>query len=157
MQSENRDLSPCRYLRQKSKFKKDLISDHVFTWKGSGPRAMRAGKPVRIQRSAGRWPRDGSSSRIRGSHLGETHIDGSRDLEPSFRQRLGTCESLRGLPDLQFVVGESMQLSILGATSCPHGRSGGDEETRTPDPLLAKEMLFRLSYVPLPLSGATNG
>ena len=28
--------------------------------------------------------------------------------------------------------------------------SGGDEETRTPDPLLAKEMLFQLSYVPLP-------
>src|SRR4029079_2718583 len=25
---------------------------------------------------------------------------------------------------------------------------GGDEETRTPDPLLAKEMLFQLSYVP---------
>src|SRR5688572_7083651 len=31
------------------------------------------------------------------------------------------------------------------------GESGGDEETRTPDPLLAKEMLFQLSYVPLPL------
>jgi hypothetical protein len=29
------------------------------------------------------------------------------------------------------------------------GEGGGDEETRTPDPLLAKEMLFRLSYVPL--------
>ena len=29
------------------------------------------------------------------------------------------------------------------------GRSGGDEETRTPDPLLAKEMLSQLSYVPL--------
>ena len=28
------------------------------------------------------------------------------------------------------------------------GRSGGDEETRTPDPLLAKEMLYQLSYVP---------
>src|SRR4029079_9045924 len=27
-------------------------------------------------------------------------------------------------------------------------RAGGDEETRTPDPLLAKEMLFQLSYVP---------
>jgi hypothetical protein len=27
---------------------------------------------------------------------------------------------------------------------------GGDEETRTPDPLLAKEMLSQLSYVPLP-------
>jgi hypothetical protein len=29
-------------------------------------------------------------------------------------------------------------------------RSGGDEETRTPDPLLAKEMLCQLSYVPPP-------
>ena len=28
-------------------------------------------------------------------------------------------------------------------------RIGGDEETRTPDPLLAKEMLFQLSYVPV--------
>ena len=27
-------------------------------------------------------------------------------------------------------------------------QSGGDEETRTPDPLLAKEMLCQLSYVP---------
>ena len=26
--------------------------------------------------------------------------------------------------------------------------AGGDEETRTPDPLLAKEMLCQLSYVP---------
>jgi hypothetical protein len=30
------------------------------------------------------------------------------------------------------------------------GRDGGDEETRTPDPLLAKEMLCQLSYVPGP-------
>ena len=30
----------------------------------------------------------------------------------------------------------------------PTGGGGGDEETRTPDPLLAKEMLYRLSYVP---------
>jgi hypothetical protein len=30
------------------------------------------------------------------------------------------------------------------------GSGGGDEETRTPDPLLAKEMLCRLSYVPAP-------
>ena len=29
-------------------------------------------------------------------------------------------------------------------------RVGGDEETRTPDPLLAKEMLCQLSYVPSP-------
>ena len=31
------------------------------------------------------------------------------------------------------------------------GRCGGDEETRTPDPLLAKEMLYQLSYVPAPV------
>ena len=31
----------------------------------------------------------------------------------------------------------------------PTARDGGDEETRTPDPLLAKEMLCQLSYVPL--------
>jgi hypothetical protein len=30
---------------------------------------------------------------------------------------------------------------------------GGDEETRTPDPLLAKEMLFQLSYVPVLMGG----
>ena len=29
------------------------------------------------------------------------------------------------------------------------GEGGGDEETRTPDPLLAKEMLYQLSYVPM--------
>ena len=28
------------------------------------------------------------------------------------------------------------------------GGGGGDEETRTPDPLLAKEVLYQLSYVP---------
>ena len=27
-------------------------------------------------------------------------------------------------------------------------RSGGDKETRTPDPLLAKQMLYQLSYIP---------
>ena len=35
----------------------------------------------------------------------------------------------------------------------PAPEAGGDEETRTPDPLLAKEMLFQLSYVPLPKAG----
>ena len=35
--------------------------------------------------------------------------------------------------------------------------AGGDEETRTPDPLLAKEMLFQLSYVPADSDGAESG
>jgi hypothetical protein len=34
---------------------------------------------------------------------------------------------------------------VLGAVG---GGGGGDEETRTPDPLLAKEVLYQLSYVP---------
>ena len=34
---------------------------------------------------------------------------------------------------------------------------GGDEETRTPDPLLAKEMLYRLSYVPLGVEWVIGG
>ena len=36
----------------------------------------------------------------------------------------------------------------------PTRQGGGDEETRTPDPLLAKEMLFQLSYVPVLAGGA---
>ncbi len=44
----------------------------------------------------------------------------------------------------------SEQCSILMFVPVDRARSGGDEETRTPDPLLAKEMLFQLSYVPLP-------
>jgi hypothetical protein len=41
---------------------------------------------------------------------------------------------------------------------CRRGvRAGGDEETRTPDPLLAKEMLCRLSYVPAPVGWVMVG
>jgi hypothetical protein len=40
---------------------------------------------------------------------------------------------------------------VMGAAARADGSlsgGGGDEETRTPDPLLAKEMLYQLSYVP---------
>ena len=40
--------------------------------------------------------------------------------------------------------GSTLELQVrVGRTE-----GGGDEETRTPDPLLAKEMLYQLSYVP---------
>jgi hypothetical protein len=38
---------------------------------------------------------------------------------------------------------------IFDLAPAPQG-GGGDEETRTPDPLLAKETLCQLSYVPRP-------
>ena len=64
------------------------------------------------------------------------------------------CEGLGVYPtSVGVAIDPYCQLLLLwrlrAALGC--GRSGGDEETRTPDPLLAKEMLFRLSYVPLPL------
>jgi hypothetical protein len=46
-------------------------------------------------------------------------------------------------------------LLVVCLAGAPAG-SGGDEETRTPDPLLAKEMLFQLSYVPV-LAGDAEG
>ena len=41
-------------------------------------------------------------------------------------------------------------LRVVPRSSVAVGGGGGDEETRTPDPLLAKEMLYQLSYVPAP-------
>lgn len=42
-------------------------------------------------------------------------------------------------------------LGTIPRYSCVRSEAGGgDEETRTPDPLLAKETLYRLSYVPRP-------
>jgi hypothetical protein len=63
---------------------------------------------------------------------------GGPACEPSrFSSRYGTRRSSRVGPELFSCV-----------SSCRCG-GGGDEETRTPDPLLAKEMLCQLSYVPV--------
>ena len=59
-------------------------------------------------------------------------------LPPAIRAAPGAVESGR-------FPGSSRVSSIARA---PWGGGGGDEETRTPDPLLAKEMLCQLSYVP---------
>ena len=67
--------------------------------------------------------------------------------EPSEDSAFG-CGSFRVCP------GSSVQmwcgLAQVLILRCSPGAGGGDEETRTPDPLLAKEMLCQLSYVPLP-------
>ena len=62
---------------------------------------------------------------------------------------------MRGLPDIH-LVGLCMVQKVVppaGFHAAVRSRDGGDEETRTPDLLLAKEMLFQLSYVPLATAG----
>ena len=92
----------------------------------------------------------GRSPRIRGSPRGDTQRRLERRPEPSVGQRVWEARSLRGLPDIQMAYVEPAQCRSLDGP--PIGvLGGGDEETRTPDPLLAKEMLFQLSYVPWPV------
>ena len=80
-----------------------------------------------VQRSAGRWViAHGSEERC------PKDSGVSSDLIKATGSRLETVG-----PD-------GPRYSFGGA----RWRGGGDEETRTPDPLLAKEMLCQLSYVP---------
>ena len=77
-----------------------------------------------------------------------------RRLEDQPRSRLGTA------PGGSVVPGSTRCLRLSDWCGLAQDRilrlcsrrfaDGGDEETRTPDPLLAKEMLYRLSYVPAP-------
>jgi hypothetical protein len=90
------------------------------------------------------------------------HTSTARRLEPSQRAAFQGPSGRRGLPDIRFrrllVPAQVLVPRMVRRRVRPRG--GGDEETRTPDPLLAKEMLFQLSYVPLPASptcGAVDG
>ena len=80
-------------------------------------------------------------------------VDTQRRLEDLPRSRRGTAPGARSFPGSTRVLQLSDQCGlaqdrILRCGSVPAAQSGGDEETRTPDPLLAKEMLCQLSYVP---------
>ena len=77
-----------------------------------------------------------------------THEDGSRTC---LGRLMNSASGLVGRP------GVHPESSVLGECGLAQDRIlrfvipepvGGDEETRTPDPLLAKEMLCQLSYVP---------
>jgi hypothetical protein len=60
------------------------------------------------------------------------------------------CSVVPGLHPVLFSLSDRccrVQVRILIDGGSSPG-DGGDEETRTPDPLLAKEMLCQLSYVP---------
>jgi hypothetical protein len=138
------------FIRQKSKFKRLLISDHVFTWKGSGPEGP-------ASRPRGRFA---SSGPLVGGLEADprAHGSGERDRGNTHRRLEGPRAVVRHRWNLRESPGSTRSsfgrrcVDAVGSSFLPvfawHGRSGGDEETRTPDPLLAKEMLFRLSYVP---------
>lgn len=84
---------------------------------------------------------------------------GSGDLmDPDTRRRFGgpACEPsfVAGLDPVVSGGPEVFELSLPIAAG---GSGGGDEETRTPDPLLAKEMLCQLSYVPVTQESAGSG
>ena len=88
-------------------------------------------------------------------------VDTQRRLEDP-RAALRLLVFLRGCPgSTRYSVAACVLLCAVvrsALLAVPDEReSGGDEETRTPDPLLAKEMLFQLSYVPLPLDGLMVG
>jgi hypothetical protein len=85
-------------------------------------------------------------SRIRGATVGDTR----RRLEDLPRSRLHSAwgvRSSRGPPGV-FSYSVSAAVRRIRSSAASSGAVGGDEETRTPDPLLAKEMLCQLSYVP---------
>ena len=65
-----------------------------------------------------------------------------------------------GSPAIRWSVASSSRTRIrgpIGGRVQAQPGDGGDEETRTPDPLLAKEMLCQLSYVPATPSGEVVG
>ena len=123
-----------------AKSKIDLLPNNSSSCKGAA-RRWRATGPLPVRSSSGplvgelQW-----SARIRGSVGILTRVDGSEDL-PANRQSWCWIRVSREDPRYSSV-----------CRGLPAGRvvkSGGDEETRTPDPLLAKEMLCQLSYVPV--------
>jgi hypothetical protein len=85
--------------------------------------------------------------------------DTQRRLEDQPRSRLRTAPAVSVVPgstrSLQFSCGVASRRFRTSASGSREG--GGDEETRTPDLLLAKEMLYQLSYVPLASAGVVVG
>ena len=88
-----------------------------------------------IRWSVGLFPR------IRGAML-QRHENGGSICRAAVRRLLSSCLGLCA-PIFTFC-----QVPSRPAVLLQEAQNGGDEETRTPDPLLAKEMLCQLSYVP---------
>jgi hypothetical protein len=89
-----------------------------------------------------------SSYLLEPTDQGTAGLDTPRRLEDPravYKTASVSCEPAGVYPIFNSLLGARRSLCVA-----PLLEGGGDEETRTPDPLLAKEMLFQLSYVPLP-------
>lgn len=135
-------------LRQKSKFKKDLnfFRSRLHFVRCCEPKPALPAIRWSVTSRSMAW-----SPRTRGPLGWLTHQD---DSKTSSRHRDSARVALRERPGSTRYSIPLVGLRSSGRSPRALGpvvhRGGGDEETRTPDPLLAKEMLFRLSYVPLP-------
>ena len=134
--------------RQKSKFKKDLLRYLPISISSSLCKVLRAGPAF----PAIRWSvtsRSGLEPTDQGSTGVVTPQDGSKTSSRRSDQPWFALRERPGSTRYSFLSSD-----VRSADCVPHSSSavqgvGGDEETRTPDPLLAKEMLFQLSYAPL--------
>lgn len=108
------------------------------------------------QRSAGRWPsRRGRQGHGSGARSGAGRGTTAREpvLKPSTWTAPGDPRVVSGFDPSSSIHRLCCLVQCEDPPDDPSGRAnGGDEETRTPDPLLAKEMLCRLSYVPVALT-----
>ena len=135
-------------LTNSAKSKIDLLPNNSSSCKGA---ARRGGHPVRRRPGAPavRWSVSSLGGHGSGDRWWWTHEDGSRTCLGAV---LGTA------PWFSVVPGSTRCLQLTDWCGLAQDRilrcgsrrvgDGGDEETRTPDPLLAKEMLCQLSYVP---------
>src|SRR5439155_3682336 len=94
-----------------------------------------------------------SSSRIKGS--AESWEETHRRLEARPQAVAATAGSSSRSPgSTRYSLPCWSSNAVVVPLSAGSAGSGGDEETRTPDPLLAKEMLSQLSYVPRTLAAS---
>jgi hypothetical protein len=147
---EARDLYLCRFTAEIEDQKE---TDHIFTCKGA--RLVVTSHPA-FRLSVIRWSVT-SSQLLEPTDQGVAPFlfalgpDTQRRLEESRAVFRTACVPARTSGSTRYSVCPSVFGAVVSLRYVLPQESGGDEETRTPDPLLAKEMLFQLSYVPLSL------
>jgi hypothetical protein len=91
------------------------------------------------------YPSLSSLCKVHRGHFGHTPQDRRRQTSPPLLRRVEAAVQsfARSL-----ILCRAESHCRRSRPSISTVRSGGDEEIRTPDPLLAKEVLYQLSYIP---------